>query len=144
MKQFAWEVSGLRTILPWLDVGVGLRLNSLEAGFDIVTAIGNNETGHSRSKKETWLDPIVIARSQGTFGDSKWNYLLRGDIGGFGIGSNFAWQIQPYIGYRFSKLFQISAGYRIISMDYETGSGDGYFKYDIDTTGPVVKLGFHL
>jgi hypothetical protein len=144
MKQFAWEISGLRNVLPWLDVGIGLRLNSLEAGFDIVTGIGNNQTDHSRGQTKTWIDPILIARSQGIIGSSKWTYMLRADIGGFGIGSDIAWQIQPYIGYRFTKLFQLSAGYRVIAMDYETGTGDDYFKYDVDTSGPVLRLGFNL
>lgn len=43
-----------------------------------------------------------------------------------------------------TKEAEISAGYRVISMNYESGSGSDYFKYDIDTTGPVVRLGFHL
>lgn len=144
MKQFAWEVSGLRKVLPWLDAGIGLRLNSLEAGFDVVTGVGQNETERSRSRTETWLDPILIVRSKGTFGGSRWTYLLRGDIGGFGVGSDFAWQIQSGIGYEFSELFELSGGYRVIGMDYDTGSGDGYFKYDMDTSGPTVRLGFHL
>ena len=143
MKQLAWEVSGLRNILPWLDAGIGLRLNSVEAGFDITTRFGS-QTEHHRTSTETWLDPILIARSQGIIGSSKWTYLLRADIGGFGIGSDFAWQIQPYLGYRFSQLFQLSAGYRVIGMDYETESGDDYFKYDVDTSGPVVRFGFNL
>jgi hypothetical protein len=142
-KQFAWEVSGLRNVLPWLDLGIGLRLNSLEAGAEITTGVGSNVTQRSQSQKETWIDPILIARAQNMMG-TNWFYLFRGDIGGFGIGSDFAWQLQGYIGYRVSKLFQLSGGYRIIGIDYESGSGSEYFLYDIDTSGPVVRLGFNL
>jgi hypothetical protein len=34
-------------------------------------------------------------------------------MSGFGIGSEFAWQVQAYAGYRFSRLFQITGGYRV-------------------------------
>lgn len=59
--------------------------------FKISTGIGQNETEHERSRKETWLDPVLIARSKGNFGGSKFTYLLRANIGGFGKGSDFAW-----------------------------------------------------
>jgi len=65
-----------------------------------------------------------------------------GDIGGFGIGSEFAWQWQAYAGYRFTKLFQVTAGYRRVSMDYGKGESDNRFVYDMATFGPVVRMGF--
>jgi len=71
-------------------------------------------------------------------------YEFRGEIGGFGIGSDFAWQIQAYAGYRFSKLFHITAGYRVISLDYKTGEGENRFLYDINTFGPVIRFGFNF
>ena len=138
-KQFAWEVSGLRKLLPWLDVGVGGRLNRLKAGADLTT----NTTNRSRSTTESWFDPILIARIKNAT-DEKLLYQLRTDIGGFGVGADLTWQIQAYVGYRFSHLFQVSAGYRIIGIDYEKGTEDDRFKYDINTSGPVVRFGFNL
>jgi hypothetical protein len=138
-KQFAWEVSGLRKLLPWLDVGVGGRFNSLKAGADLIT----NTTDRSRSTSESWFDPILIARIKNPT-EEKLLYQLRSDIGGFGVGADLSWQIQAYVGYRFSPLFQLSAGYRIISIDYEKGQGENRFKYDINTSGPVVRFGFNL
>jgi hypothetical protein len=52
--------------------------------------------------------------------------------------------MQGYAGNRFSKLFQIQGGYRIISLDYEKGSGADYFLYDIETFGPIVRFGFNF
>lgn len=111
-KQFAWEVSGFRRLFPWLDVGVGGRINTLSAGARLTIDTPNGVSDRDKSSQATWLDPIIIARIKNQLGD-KLRYQFRGDIGGFGIGSDFAWQIQAYLGYRFSDLFELSGGYRI-------------------------------
>jgi hypothetical protein len=57
---------------------------------------------------------------------------------------SFTWQVQGYAGYRFSKLFQTSIGYRIIAIDYDKGTGEDRFRYDMNTFGPNIRLGFNL
>jgi hypothetical protein len=84
---------------------------------------------------------LLVARLKKSIYD-KWLLQLRADIGGFGVGSQFAWQLQPDIFYRASKLFQFGLGYRIISMDYNNDSGGGdRFIYDMDEYGPQIKIG---
>lgn len=143
-KQLGWEVSGLYGVTPWLDLGVGGMLNSINSGVNLnVKVIGGGTTPKSKSMTETWFDPMLIARIKSKSGE-KFIYQFRGEIGGFGIGSDLAWQMQAYAGYQFSKLFQITGGYRIISLDYENGSGQNRFMYNIDTSGPVVRFGFNF
>ena len=143
-KQFAWEVSGLRKVTPWLELGVGGILNSLTSGVDIKqNNLGGGTTSKSKEITQTWFDPMLIARVKSKAGE-KFIYQFRGEIGGFGIGSDLAWQMQAVAGYQFSKLFSITGGYRIISLDYETGSGQNFFKYDVDTSGPTVRFGFQF
>lgn len=67
---------------------------------------------------------------------------LRGDIGGFGVGSDLAWQVHGKAGYRFSELFGLDLAYRVISMDYE--KGDPGFVYDMRIFGPELGLVFHF
>jgi hypothetical protein len=62
----------------------------------------------------------------------------------FGIGSDFTWQLQAYAGYRFSKLFQLTAGYRIIGIDYDKGADKDRFIFDMNEFGPVVRFGFNF
>jgi len=47
-------------------------------------------------------------------------------------------------GYRVSKLFGVAVGYRVLSMDYESGSFDDLFKYDVTTFGPQLGVSFHF
>ncbi len=140
MEELAWELAGLKRVAPWLDLGAGGRLVSLGVGLDMTSALGNDLSGNA---SKTWVDPIVIARAQGAI-QQKWIWQLRGDLGGFGIGSDFTWQLQANAGYRFSKLFQATLGYRYIGIDYDQGSGTDRFLYDVDTFGWVVRLGFHF
>lgn len=143
-KQLGWELAGLYKIRPWLEAGVGGLLNVVKVSLDINrNNIGGGTTNIKKETSQTWLDPMLIAVFKNIPG-KKIIYSVRGEIGGFGIGSEFAWQMQAYAGYRFSKLFQIQGGYRIISLDYENGSGSNRFLYDIDTFGPVVRLGFNF
>jgi hypothetical protein len=143
-KQIGWEVSGLYGVTPWLDLGIGSILNSINSGVDLnIKTIGGGTTNKSKSLTETWFDPMLIARIKSKSGE-KFIYQFRGEIGGFGIGSDLAWQMQAYAGYRFSKLFQITGGYRIISLDYESGTGQNRFMYNVDTSGPVVRFGFNF
>ena len=143
-KQLGWEVSGLYRVMPWLELGLGGLLNSINSGADLnMKAIGGGTIPKSKSLTKTWFDLMLITRISNKSGE-KFIYLFRGEIGGFGIGSDLAWQIQAYAGYRFSKLFQITGGYRIISLDYENGSSANRFMYDVNTSGPVLRLGFNL
>ena len=59
-------------------------------------------------------------------------------------GSDFTWQVQADAAYRFSKLFQLGLGYRALGIDYESGSGQDRFLFDMDTFGPVLKFTFNL
>ena len=102
-------------IFPFLEVGAGGRLNNIATDIDVrrnVLPAGTEEVTGSASK--TWFDPIIIARISADIKD-KWLFQLSGDLGGFGVGSDFTWQLQAYAGYRFAKLFQLTAGYRIFS-----------------------------
>lgn len=140
MEELAWEVDGLKHIIPWLELGVGGRLVSLNTA---VNATGTLNEVHNGSASKTWYDPVVVMRMQGYIKD-KWLLQFRGDVGGFGVGSNFSRQIQANAGYRFSKLFQATLGYRYIGIDYDKGEGAQRFLYNIDTYGWVVHFGFNF
>lgn len=139
MKQLAWELSGLKRLTPWLEAGLAGRIVSLDVEMDINT-INQSRNG---SGGKTWFDPVVVLRSNNVFKE-KWLAQLRVDAGGFGIGSDFTWQLQANVGYRFSKLFQTSIGYRYIGIDYDKGDGADRFLYDIDTYGAVLRFGFNF
>jgi len=141
-KQLGWELAGLRRVTPWLEFGIGGLLNSLEVDMNITSnQAGGGTLSQSGKKSKTWFDPMLITRLTTPAG-KKFIGQFRGEIGGFGIGSDFSWQVQALAGYRFSKLFDMTAGYRAIGLDYSSGEGANAFIYDVITFGPVIRFGF--
>ncbi len=88
---------------------------------------------------ESWTDPIIGGR--GTFDLSeRWKFILRTDIGGFGVGSDFTFNAVGIFDYRFVGWgldMDILAGYRGLYQDYSSGSGPTAFAWDIWMHGPT-------
>jgi hypothetical protein len=71
--------------------------------------------------------------------------LFAGDVGGFGVGSDFAWSVTGLFGYKWQAgtvEWAILAGYKALSQDYTSGSGPQRFRWDTTMHGPV--LGFSV
>jgi hypothetical protein len=93
------------------------------------------------STSEEWVDPVIGVRWVMPFAQN-WGLLLRGDIGGFGVGSDFAWQARAIVDWHPWKHWSIDTGLRAMAIDYETGSKSDHYRYDGTTWGPVI--GFSL
>jgi len=95
----------------------------------------------SRDKKKSWTDLIVGGRMIFDLTE-KWSFILRGDIGGFGISgsSDFTANGIGLVGWTFHPSWTLLGGYRALYQDYETGSGSNEFKYDVTTHGPILGL----
>lgn len=142
-KQLAWEIAGLRRFESWLDAGVGLQLNSIQSSIDITVTTPGGPQPRNKSQSKTWVDPSAIVRAKLPLSDKVFT-LIRANIGGFGIGSDFAWQLQGYVAYKFSSVFHASIGYRVISTEYDKGSDEDRLLYDIVSFGPVLRIGFNF
>ena len=96
------------------------------------------------SGDKDWFDPLIGARAFIDLSE-RWTFALNGNIGGFGVGSDFTWGAMGTIGYRF-RLFseknnaRVAGGYRAIYQDYKDGSGDDKFEWDVTLHGPILGL----
>lgn len=93
------------------------------------------------SVDEGWVDPVVGAR----FGMSlseKVNLVLRGDVGGFGLSSDFTALVSAGFHYRFTEIISLDVRYKALWVDYETGAAGtpGYFSYTTVTHGPILGV----
>jgi hypothetical protein len=103
-----------------------------------VTSIGGDESGETSHK---WADMYVGGRYSNVLG-GKWVVSVRGDVG-FG-GSDIAWFGNALVGYRLGKTLSLGLAYRVLSLDYETGEGVDYYKYDVTMDGVGLVLGIGL
>ena len=116
----------------------GLRYVSLDADLRVTGPLGNEL---SASEEQDWVDPVIGAIYSWPLADD-WTLNLRGDIGGFGVGSDFAWQGMATLRWQFSPRTALGVAYRYLDMDYEDGRGSDYFKYDMATSGPTMGVIF--
>lgn len=119
------------------DVYGGGRYSFLELDLDTRGAPSLNQS-------KSWIDPIVGGRVGVHFSPNVF-LLLAGDVGGFGVGSEFAWSVTGLLGYKWQSgtvEWAILAGYKALSQDYTSGSGLQRFRWDTTMHGPV--LGFSV
>lgn len=90
---------------------------------------------------ELWADPIVGARALARPG-GRWQLSARGDLGGFGIGSEFTWQLIGLVGYEVASGTTLLAGYRQLDVDFR--DDDDGFVYDTGTGGWVIGVAIRL
>jgi hypothetical protein len=87
------------------------------------------------------VDPIVGVRYRRDLGER--GYLrARADVGGFGVGSDFAWNASVLFGYRFSPGFSANLGYRALAVNFDEGSGSDRVAYDLSLYGPILGVTF--
>lgn len=90
---------------------------------------------------EDWVDPYLGARWNWLFAD-QWGTSVKGAIGGFGVSSDFVWEAAALLTWQPWKHAQFLAGYRAVGIDYETGSGQNRFVYDVTLSGPLLGINF--
>jgi hypothetical protein len=139
MQETIFEVAGGYRITPALTLLAGGRW--VDLGFGLRYAGPNLERNVDASK--SWVDPFVGAHVVAPLSE-RWWLGVHGDVGGFGVGSELAWQAYANIGFRASDLVSLIVGYRALDMDYEDGSGDDLFRYDVLTAGPQLGVAFRF
>jgi hypothetical protein len=86
-----------------------------------------------------WVDPIVGARWGWSISE-RWSLGVRGDVGGFGIGSDLSWQVLTIADWQPWKHVSLTGGLRAIGIDYRDGSGSGLFAYKLTVWGPLLGV----
>ena len=113
----------------------GIRYTDLDGKLEFSGPLG------TKKGNESWVDPMVGLRWQWKFAN-KWAFITRGDIGGFGVGSDFAWSASGLIDWRPWNHVGFLLGYRALYQDFETGSGSEKFAFDATMHGPIVAINF--
>jgi hypothetical protein len=131
---------------PWprlsVEVLVGGRYVNLDSGLEI-TSTGPPGIRVDVDQSVDWLDPFVGARLRLAV-SRPLAFVVRGDAGGFGVGSDLTWNLVAILQYHTSPKVALEAGYRVLDIDYEQGSGTDRFVYDVVTHGPILGISFRF
>jgi hypothetical protein len=142
---FLFEFGGFYRLM---DKPVGSsedRIMSLEALFggrytDLAATLGFKDGPNVEGDKD-WFDLFIGARLRADV-STKLDLMLRTDVGGFGMGSDFTWTVSGLLGYHFNPAIAAWFGYKAQGVDYDEGTGDKQFMYDVIMHGPILGIGF--
>lgn len=157
------EAGGLYELAHWqhapgsftaLDGLVGFRYwnNTADLNLNIIASLDVTALGIERGRTFSiarnggleWIDPVIGLRLRHQFTPSA-HLMVRGDVGGFGLASQFAWQAAAVYNYswQFSG-YSLGAllGYRALGVSYVRGSGSDTNGVDAVLHGPLI--GFNI
>jgi hypothetical protein len=117
-----------------IEFFAGARYMSMSMDVDISSPIPIlNRRGEGSQR---WVDPVVGTRLILDL-SPKTSFVLRGDIGGFGVSSELLWQVIAGFRYRLRDNISMGVVYRVLDYDY---TNDG-FVLDTAMSGLGLALG---
>jgi len=92
-----------------------------------------------------WVDNVVGLCWMPQISEN-WHVILKGDIGGFGVASDFTWNLQGGFAWDATDYLTLVFQYRALSVDYNSGDvgTTERFAYNTITHGPLFGLAFRL
>jgi hypothetical protein len=138
-----------------LDVVAGARYWHQDTEISASTVTSGNLAGLvfdnnrwvAKSGSVDWVDPFVGVRVRNQLGPHE-EFVVRADFGGFGVGSDFSWQVLAtynwQVGTFYGHILDGYVGYRALSVDYSQGSGTSRYEYDVLQQGPVIGSTLHF
>ena len=97
-NQGAFAFYGLRRLAPYADLLFGARVNVIQMGLR-----ANGPGQFSVDGSKTWVDPIAGVLLRTPESGKRWHAQVYTEIGGFGAGSDFTWQVFPTVGVNVGK-----------------------------------------
>lgn len=119
-----------------VDVLAGARFWHMDNSLDLLPGTFPELTV---GQTQNWVDPVLGARFRVNF-LKNWFANLKGDAGGFGVGSKVTWQIYSGVGREFKTKYSMLLGYRYLDVDYKSGG----FLYDTHMSGLLVGFGIRF
>jgi len=126
----------------YIDYYGGVRWwhNDFDFNFDLDLA-GNRIPLVNTSRTYDWYDPVIGARWTYPVNE-KWSFRLRGDVGGFGIASDFTAAVEVVALYDITEDWQLKMSFKSLWVDYEEGTEGtaDYFTYNTANFGPILGI----
>ncbi len=117
-----------------LELLAGARLTLNDTKLIVGPLVSNNN--------KSWTDPIVGMRFTYPI-KPRLHFIASGDVGG--VNTHHSYDVQAYLGYQVVKPLVFNnmtlyLGYRFLHQNFTTGSGLGYYLWDMDIRGPVLGM----
>lgn len=113
-----------------LDLGGGIRPWWVTTKL---TLDAGRAQARSAKASADWVDPVISARGQVRLAE-RFGLSVYGDIGGFGAGSEFTWQVLGTLDWQATDWLRVQAGYRHLAFDFQRSR----LNLDLSLSGPII------
>jgi hypothetical protein len=140
MKQTTVMMTAGRRLTDTLEANFGVAYFHLSTELELSgPLIGTRKA----SVGANWIDPTIGLAWVQPFGEH-WAFSLRGDVGGFGMGSDLLIHGLTTLRYQQNEHLTWALGYRVISFDYEENEDRPlkHEKFDITEQGPALGVAY--
>jgi hypothetical protein len=124
----------------WQTIDVNLAVSGT---INIGDLTRNADGTLTASRGVSWVDPLLGARLRHQFAPGV-NFVVSGDVGGFGVGSKFTWQSLAALNYDFYAKNAVTwsgmLGYKALYVNYSQGAGLSLYEYNVTMHGPILGL----
>ena len=117
-----------------LDLLAGASYFSIDTELNLLPG---QVSAASLSQSEDWVDPVIGFHLRHEHCE-RWFTMLRGEVGGFDLGSDLTWQVMGGVGYRVGESSDVFFGYRHLKIDYSENN----FTYDTETSSFILGMNF--
>lgn len=121
------------------DLLLGTRYSKLSS--DVVYPA--TPTPIKRPGDAEWADAFIGGRVVVPAGE-RVRFMLRGDVGGFGLASDMVYHAQARIAFKLADAASLAVGYRYWDWDFENHKSRQKVMYDMTLAGPALDLVFHF
>jgi hypothetical protein len=120
----------------YVDIGVGFRVWGVDGQIALNPQRLQSVTV---SNGFVFADPLIAARYHRELGNG-FGTTLYGDLGGFGVGAHFDWQLTGTIDYAMRPGVDLHAGFRSLNFSY----GGPRANFNVNMYGPVISATFRF
>jgi hypothetical protein len=138
LKQSTLMLSAARRLSPNLEAMFGVAYFGIDAELELTGPLIGRRSARTNV---AWVDPTIGMQWTQPFGE-RWSFSLRGDVGGFGVGSDLLVHALAGLRYQQSENLAWLVGFRLIDFDYEENEGRGlkYKRFDLQEMGPALGV----
>jgi hypothetical protein len=104
-----------------------------------VEAAAGTLPAFNASEYDSWVDPVVGADLRYEL-SRRWSLGLKGDVGGFGVSADIAWEVYGDVTFSISDWCSASLGYRFLRENYDRDR----YTFNVDVQGLLIGVGFHF
>ena len=124
--------------VQFADAGLGFRAWGFSSRVELNPGV---LPGVSVTPSGGWTDPLIGARYHRDLGNG-FALTAYGDVGGFGVGAHFDWQVLGTVDYSLSPSWNLQLGYR--SLNFNITGSEGRFGFNVHMRGPILAGTFRF